>query len=90
VEEGEIARTMNLNILPGKLIFLRFDPSGIHESHLHEIQSNDFIAQEQPDAYRIVLPNSSTQINKIILGEIKYGNNGLSGSELRCGNQAET
>ncbi len=39
---------MNLNIPPGEQIFLRFDVNDIRKSQIHEFQSNNLIAIEQP------------------------------------------
>ena len=52
---------MNLNIPAGEPIFLRFDVSDIRKSQLHEIQSNDLIAIEQPQP-----PVEKTSLQRIV------------------------
>jgi hypothetical protein len=74
----EISSAMNLPILPGESIFLRFDESDVRESRLSQILPNDLIAIEQSCP-----PVEKTSLHRIILFTYK-----VSQKKERCGFEA--
>jgi hypothetical protein len=74
----EISSAMNLPILPGESIFLRFDESDVRESRLSQILPNDLIAIEQSCP-----PVEKTSLRRIILFAYK-----VSQEKERCGFEA--